>query len=99
MDHLEPTLETSSAFADAFYSGVQLVAEYIKSSMSMIQGVFPKDQTPIEMPHCKDFGCGGLAWMLSLKLLKHTKHFQAIARQPRVAGDSGRCGFAACRSE
>jgi hypothetical protein len=34
------------AFADAFYSGVQIVAEYMKECSGMIEGVRVKDSTP-----------------------------------------------------
>jgi len=72
------------AFADAFYSGVQIVAEHMKECSGMIEGVRVKDDTPARDATIQGLWFRARAWMQSLEALNHTKHFQAISAANRA---------------
>jgi hypothetical protein len=96
----EPTQETQNprdvkmeqrkldpnAFADAMYSGVQIVTDYMEARSNMIQSVLvlPKPDTKHRDNALLGLWLRALAWMQSLRRLDHARHFQAIAAGNRA---------------
>jgi hypothetical protein len=76
---IDVNIETSTAFADAFYSGVQLVASYMEERFDLINSVLAKSSTPHRDNAIKGLWFRELAWMQSLAKLNHARHFQAMA--------------------
>jgi hypothetical protein len=78
-DMNEPKIEDTTKFADAFYSGVQIVAEHMKEHSGKIESVFCKPETGHRDAAIKGLWFRARAWMQSLEALNHTKHVQAIS--------------------
>jgi hypothetical protein len=78
------TNPNTAALADAFYSAVQIVGEYMKECSGMIEGVRVKADTPHRDASIQGLWFRARAWMQSLEALNHTKHFQAISAANRA---------------
>ena len=70
-----PDTDNTLAFADALYSGVQLVSEYMKSRSDMIESVLPKSETGHRDAAIKGLWFRARAWMSSLENLEPHKTF------------------------
>lgn len=79
-----PSIDQGSMYADAFYSGVQIVTEYMKCRSVTIQAVQPKNDTRHRDEALQGLWQRSLAWMLTLERLNHAKYFQAIVAGNRA---------------
>lgn len=77
-------IENTTDFADAYYSGVQIVAEYMHQKSDAIEAVLCKNETGNRDAAMKGLWFRCRAWMQSLERLNHTKHFQAISAANRA---------------
>jgi hypothetical protein len=80
----EPEIDDTTKFADAFYCGVQIVADYMKEHSGKIETVFCKDEVGHRDAAIKGLWFHARAWLQSLEALNHTKHVQAISAANRA---------------
>ena len=80
---IQPDMESTTAFATGLYQGVQIVA-YMKDRSEMIESVISKPETEHRDRALRDLWRRSRAWMQSLELLNHVKHFQAISSANRA---------------
>ena len=69
----------SARFADANYSGIQLIARFMEDHSKMIEGVFPRKAEGYRDAAIQGLWFRAFAWMQSLEHLNSARHFQAIS--------------------
>ncbi len=77
-------IEQANSFADGFYSGVQIVSDYMKQQSALLSTVMERTTT-IHRDNClKGLFLRACAWIESLERLKSVKDFQAISAGNRA---------------
>jgi len=79
MSEDQPTIEQTKAFATGLYQGAQLVADYMKSCATMIDGVRPKPKTGYRDSCVKGLWMRAYAWMNTVSRLNDPLDFQALS--------------------
>jgi hypothetical protein len=72
-------IEQTKASADGFYSGVQIVADYMKARSELLEAILDRSSTGHRDTCLKGLFLRARAWMHSLEKLNHSMHIQAIS--------------------
>jgi hypothetical protein len=75
----EASIEHTNAFADGFYGGIQIVADYMKSRSELLNCVLDRPATGYRDACLKGLFMRARAWMYSLEKLNQVRHIQAIS--------------------